>query len=47
MIFKLVAKHMLGFIPPSNYDVRGKYLDFHLKRANEDLDEHMVVLNKL
>ncbi|XP_058775073.1 uncharacterized protein LOC131649323 [Vicia villosa] len=46
-MFELVAKHGPGFKPPSNYEVRGKYLNFHMNRINDELDEHRAVWKKL
>lgn len=46
-MFELAAKHGSGFKPPSNYKVRKKYLDFHLNRTNDELDELVVVWKKL
>lgn len=46
-MFELAAKHDPEFKPPSNYEVRRKYLNFHLKRINDDLVEPMDVQKKL
>lgn len=42
-MFELVAEHGPGFKPPSSYEVRGKYLNHHYNKINDDLDEHKVV----
>lgn len=47
MMLELVSKHGPGFKPPFNYEVREKYLNFHLNKINDGLDEHKIVWKKL
>lgn len=37
-MFELVAKHCPGFKPLSNYEVRGKHLNFYFNWINDELD---------
>lgn len=46
-MFELATNHGPEFKSLSNYEVRGKYLDFHLNRINDELYEHMVVWKNL
>jgi len=45
-ILELVAKHRVGFKPPSYHEIRVKYLKQQVKKLNLILEEHKLFWKK-